>query len=339
MISRRKTIGLIASAAILTRGRVSFAATIEKPSLKLSVGGKNQFYYLPVTVVEQLGYFKEAGLDVEILDFGSGARSLQSLIGGSVDMTAGAYDHTVQMQAQGRAIKAYCTLGQFPGIVLGMVKSRGRVYRSAGDLRGLKIGVTAPGSSAHFMVNWLLVQAGLRTDEVSIVSVGTAASAVAAASKGEIDAISNYDPAISMLEKMGAIDVVIDTRSLAGTKKVYGGNYPAATLYMPTAFATGNPTTVQAMVDVFVRGLKWMVKEGPERIADIVPSDYHLGDKALYIEALRHVMPLYQHDGRIPADGGETALKVLSAFDTKVKGASIDLSKTFDNSFVDRAKA
>ncbi len=61
-------------------------------------------FYLPLTVVERLGYFKDAGLDVEISDFPGGARALQSLIGGSADVVAGAFDHTIQMQAKGQSI-------------------------------------------------------------------------------------------------------------------------------------------------------------------------------------------------------------------------------------------
>jgi NitT/TauT family transport system substrate-binding protein len=41
----------------------------EQTRVQLAVGGKTSLYYLPLTVTERLGYFKEAGLDVEISDF------------------------------------------------------------------------------------------------------------------------------------------------------------------------------------------------------------------------------------------------------------------------------
>ena len=71
-------------------------------------------FYLPLTVVERLGYFKDAGLDVEISDFPGGARALQALVGGSADVVAGAFDHTIQMQAKGQPIVGVTELGQFP---------------------------------------------------------------------------------------------------------------------------------------------------------------------------------------------------------------------------------
>jgi len=44
----------------------------EKPDRHRRGGGKAGFYYLPLTISEQLGYFKAKGLDVEISDFAGG---------------------------------------------------------------------------------------------------------------------------------------------------------------------------------------------------------------------------------------------------------------------------
>ena len=52
----------------------------EKKQLTLGVGGKTALYYLPLTICERLGYFKEQGLDVTINDFRGGAQSLQALV-------------------------------------------------------------------------------------------------------------------------------------------------------------------------------------------------------------------------------------------------------------------
>ena len=99
-------------------------------ALTLGVGGKTALYYLPLTISERLGYFKEQGLDVTINDFGGGAQSLQALVGGSVDVVTGAYEHTIRMQAKGQDIRAVIELGRFPGIVLGVRKDRAAGYKS-----------------------------------------------------------------------------------------------------------------------------------------------------------------------------------------------------------------
>src|SRR5215471_16897628 len=78
----------------------------EKRQVTLGVGGKTALYYLPLTIAERLGYFKEQGLDVTINDFRGGAQSLQALAGGSVDVVTGAYEHTIRMHAKGQDVRA-----------------------------------------------------------------------------------------------------------------------------------------------------------------------------------------------------------------------------------------
>ena len=104
----------------------SFAQAPEKPKLTIGVGGKTLFYYLPLTIAERKGYFKDEGLDVEILDFPGGAQALQALLGGSVDVVSGAYEHTITQQAKGQNIEALVLQGKYAGIVLGDEQGEGR---------------------------------------------------------------------------------------------------------------------------------------------------------------------------------------------------------------------
>lgn len=327
-----------AAVALFVGSGAAVAQQIEKKDLKLAVGGKPLLYYLPLTLAERLGYFKEAGLNVEISDFGGGAKSLQALIGGSADVVTGAFDHTIQMQAKGQPIVAVVELGRFPGIVLASVKKSGEIKDVKG-LKGKKIGVTAPGSSTNFMVNYLLVQNGLKPEDVSFIGVGGGPSAVAAVKRGEIDAISNLDPVISQLENSGDISIIADTRTLDGTKAVYGGQYPAAVLYLKPDFIQQNPNTTQALVNVFVRTLKWLDKAGPDDVVKVLPEEYFLGDKELYKSAFVRSKPTYSPDGHFTREGAEVAYKVLKAFDPAVGSAAIDLSKVYTDTFVEKAQA
>ena len=201
---------LAGTAAALAAGLAprAYAQAPEKPKLTLGVGGKPLLYYLPLTVAERKGFFKEEGLDVEINDFGGGARSLQSLIGGSVDVVTGAYEHTIRMQAKGQDVRALVELGRFPGIVLAVKKDKAGQIKSAADLKGAKIGVTAPGSSTALAAQYAMVKAGLKAGDAALIAVGGGAGAVAAMKKGEIDAISHLDPVIAKLEADGDIQVL-----------------------------------------------------------------------------------------------------------------------------------
>ena len=177
------------------------------------------------------------------------------------------------MQAKGQDIRAVIELGRYPGIVVGLRKDRADTYKSAADLKGTKIGVSAPGSSTNFFVMYMMVKAGLKPTDAAYIGVGIGPSAVAAVKKGDIDAISNLDPVITKLEQDGDIKVVADSRTEAGTRAIFGGSNPAAVLYLKHDFAERNPNTVQALVNAFYRTLKWLEKASPEEVAATVPQE------------------------------------------------------------------
>jgi NitT/TauT family transport system substrate-binding protein len=78
----------------------------EKSKVVLGVGGKALLYYLPLTIAERKNFFKEEGLEVEINDFAGGARSLQALVGGSVDVVTGASSTPFGCRPRGRTSAA-----------------------------------------------------------------------------------------------------------------------------------------------------------------------------------------------------------------------------------------
>jgi len=340
MIGRWLKLAAAGLAVVLTAPL--FAQAQDKPELakvRLAVGGQAALYYLPLTVTERLGYFKDAGLAVEISDLKGGSQALQALVGGSADVVTGAFDHTIQMAAKNQPIVGAVQLGRFPGFALGVINAKASAYKGPADLKGMKIGVTAPGSSTHFMVMYMMARAGLKQGDASYIGVGATSTAVAAVRRAEIDAIVNADPSISMLTSENLIKIVADTRTPEGTRQVYGGLYPAAVLYMPPVFMEKNPRTVQALVNAFVRALKWIESHSAEDIVKVMPEEYALGDKAVYTRSIAASKAMYSPDGRFTREGAETALKVLAEFDASVKGAAIDLNRTYTNTFVEKAQA
>jgi NitT/TauT family transport system substrate-binding protein len=311
----------------------------EKSKVMLGVGGKPLLYYLPLTIAERKGFFKEEGLEVEINDFGGGAKSLQALIGGSVDVVTGAYEHTIRMQAKGQDVRAITELGRFPAIVIAVKKDKAGQVKSAADFKGLKVGVTAPGSSTALMTQYAMVKAGLKPTDAAIIGIGSGASAVAAMQKGEIDVISHLDPVIAKLESDGDIAILIDTRTEAGTRALFGGSNPAATLYTKKEFIDANPVTTQRLVNAFMKSLKWLQTAKPEDVAEAVPPEYHLGDKPLYIKAVQNSLESYSRTGIVPPEGMASVMDMLKQLDPELKDAKVDLKTTFDDRFVRKASS
>lgn len=338
-MDRRQVLSLMGAGASLALPVPAFAqGAIEKPKVVLGVGGKSLLYYLPLTIAERQGYFKEFGLDMEINDFAGGARSLQALVGGSVDLVAGAYEHTLRMQARGQDIRATIEMLRFPTIVIGVRKAIADRVKSAADFKGLKVGVTAPGSSTWITVVHAMSKHGLTAADASFIGVGGGASAVAAMKRGEIDLISHLDPVIAKLEADGDIVTLIDTRTEAGTRALFGATNPAACLYLRQDFIEKNPNTTQAAVNGLYKALRWIDRATPEQIADAVPEQYHLGDKALYIRAVQSSKEAYSKTGVMAQDGMNAVFGMLKALDKDMQTVPADVvGKSFEPRFAQRA--
>jgi NitT/TauT family transport system substrate-binding protein len=332
---RTFTSAAVLAAASIAAPQLRAQGKLEKSKISIAVGGKAAFYYLPLTISEQLGYFKAEGLEVEISDFAGGARALQALVGGSADVVSGAYEHTINMQSKNQWIQSFVLQGRAPQIAVGVSVKAMPNYKSLADLKGKKIGVSAPGSSTNMVANLILSRAGLKASDVSFVGVGTAAGALAALRSGQIDAMSNTDPVMTMLEQKGDVKIISDTRTLKGTVEVFGGNMPAACLYSHSEFVQKNPNTCQALANAIVHGLQ---TAGPSDIIKTVPEGYLLGDRALYLASFNKVREAISLDGIITDEGARTALKALVSFDPAIKADKIDLGKTYTNEFARRAK-
>lgn len=327
--------GLTAALALgLMTMLASDAAALEKKKVTLGVGGQVGTYYLALTLADVLGFFKEQGLEVEINDFAGGAKALQSLVGGSVDVVTGAHEHTIRMQQRGQDVLSIIELGRYPGVSLIVRKERAKDYKTAADLKGWKIGVSAPGSSTNMIVWSLMTQAGLKVDDASFIGVGVGQTAYAALQKGEIDAVSTVEPIASKMVQDGIGVMVSETSTPEGARKVLGGPMSAATLYTRRDFIEKNPQTTQALVNAFYKALVWMKKATPEEIVDKVPAKFLPGDRALVIAAVTTSKLSFSETGHIPDETLKRSVDYLKGFDKALAAANVDASKTWDGRFV-----
>jgi NitT/TauT family transport system substrate-binding protein len=315
------------------------AQALEKKAVHIAVGGKAALYYLPLTVAEQLGYFKDEGLEVKISDFAGGSQALRAVVGGSADVVSGAYEHTINMQSQKQSLIAFVQMGRLPQMAVGIATSRAASYKSPKDLKGLKIGVSAPGSSTHILFNYFISRDGLKPNDVSVIGVGLGSTAIAAVKSGQVDVLSNVDPMMTKLEQDGAIKIIADWRTVKGTEQSFGGQLPAASLYAPTKFVRENPNTVQALTNAIVRADKWVAKARATDVIKVVPEAYFLGDQALYLFAYDKVKEAFSPDGFISDAGAKATLKVLAGYNPKINPAEIRLNDTYTNEFVKKANA
>ncbi|KPH04628.1 ABC transporter substrate-binding protein (plasmid) [Rhizobium acidisoli] len=317
----------------------SLGATAAQAADKISimVGGYEKQIYLPAKLAEALGYFKDEDLDVELLNEPAGVDAENEMLSGAVQGVVGFYDHCIDLQGKGKFVESVVQFSQAPGEVE-LVSSKHPEIKSPADFKGKNLGVTGLGSSTNFLTQYLAVKNGLKLGEFTSVPVGAGQTFIAAIQQDAIQAGMTTEPTISRMLKTGEAKVLIDMRTMAGTKAVLGGTYPAASLYMDADWVNAHKEEVQKLANAFVKTLHFINTHSASEIADKMPSDFYVGDKEGYVKALENGKAMFTPDGVMPEDGPKTVLAVLSEFSKNVQGKTVDLSKTYTTEFVMKAK-
>ena len=304
----------------------------------IAIGGASCLCYLPTVLAKQLGEYEKAGLNVEMVDFKGGSQALTAVLGGSADVVSGYFDHCVNLAAKGQNLQAFVVYDRYPGLVLVVSPKQTGSIKSIKDLAGKKVGVSAPGSSTHYFLNFLLKKNGVDASSIGVIGIGLGATAVAAMEQGSVDAAVMLDPAVTQLQGRNKdLAILSDTRTEKDNIDVFGGDYPGGALYTKADWIEKNPKVAQALATAIVNTLKWIHTHTPEEIMAKMPSEMIGADKSLYLAALKNTIPMYSKTGLMDPKGAKAVLDVFSQSSPDVAKANVDLSKTYTNKFVEQA--
>jgi NitT/TauT family transport system substrate-binding protein len=314
------------------------AAAADAPQVTIMVGGMSKQIYLPVMRAKQLGYYDKAGVDVKLVDEPAGGDATQNMLAGQVQGGGGFYDHNIALQAQGKYSEAVVSMLQIPGEVELCRSDLKDKVKSPADFKGRSLGITDTGSSTDFLTQYLSTKNGVSPTQETRRGVGAGQTFIAAMKQKAIDCGMTTEPTVSQALSDGTAYILLDMRTAEGSKAALGGTYPATSLYMPVDWVNSHKDTVQKLVNAYVSTLTWIQGHTGAQIADKMPADYYKGvGKAAYIKALDSERGIFNPTGVMPTDGPPTCLAVLSEFNPKVKGKTIDLAKTYTNEFVTAA--
>lgn len=343
MRMRRTAAAVLAGTVVIgltaTGCRDSRTATSANGTVKIMVGGIDKVIYLPAKLTEQLGYFKQEGLKVQLLTEPAGAQAENVLLAGDVQGVVGFYDHTVDLQTKGKCVESVVQLADVPGEVEVVSNAGASKIHGPADFAGKRLGVTSPGSSTDFLTQYLASHAGVSPAKITRVKAGAGQTFIKSLENGGIDAGMTTDPTVAQLLSTKKAKVLLDMRTESGTKKALGGLYPASSLYMDCDYVKRNGPTVQKLANALVKTLRWMHGKSGKEIAAKMPEGYKGGDPSLYEKAVTDTVGMFNADGKMNPEGAQNVLNVLGEFSPNVKGKKndIDLSKTYTTQFVDKA--
>ncbi|GAB3556058.1 ABC transporter substrate-binding protein [Spelaeicoccus albus] len=299
----------------------------------IAVAGLSNLHNVPLVVARSLGYYKDEGVNVQLQDLQAGSRALQAMMSGSAQAAASFYDHTLDMQHDGKNVTSWVTLSTSPGAVLVVPPKHAREIDSVKDLKGHPIGVSAPGSAEDQYMAVALNRAGMSEADIGKISIGTGSSAVAALEKGKVYAAWMFEPAFSQFAARNpGTKTIIDTRTAKGMQDLFGsGGYAAETLYSKTEWLDAHGAQAKKVNVAIVRALKWMASHSAKQIASKIPADLKGKDSAAYVRVLHDTLPIFTKDGAMPKNGykGNVQLLKIAEGYTNLKP-----KKTFTNDYL-----
>ncbi len=290
--------------------------------------------HLPLTVAEQLHFFREEGLDVELREFPDEAQAMAAVQARAAHVLCGSLAPLLQPAARSQGWQSFVVQGRAPQLALGVSARSLAGFKSTADLRGRRVGLRANDPLGLQLLQALLQRDGVRLDELQLQPFPDAGAALQAMRFGPLDALCHTDPLITQMEQQGELRVVADTRNLRGTTEVFGGPLPVGCLSAPGEFIAQFPRIAQALTDALVHALKWLQTAGPSDLIKTVPESHFQGDRALYLSTVERSREAWTADGLMPRGGPETALRAAALKPM----APAELARCFTNGFASKAK-
>lgn len=125
--------------------------------------------HMPAIVAADLGFYKKAGLDVEIVSLGDGVKVYRALLAGNIDfgLTPGA--PTIIGRSNGATIKAISS--NLPKLEASLVVRKD--IKTMADLKGKRIGIQEPGGFSDILSRSVLRAAKVDAKDVNFVSIAS----------------------------------------------------------------------------------------------------------------------------------------------------------------------
>jgi NitT/TauT family transport system substrate-binding protein len=148
--------------------------------VSIMVGGLNKQIYLPFMLAQQLGYYKDQGLNIALSDEPAGVDATTNMLAGKVDGVGGFYDHTIDLQGLGQSAESVVSMLTTPGEVELCRNDLKNQIKSPADWKGRNLGITDLGSSTDFLTQYLAQKNGVDPKTIHRIGVQAGATLIGA---------------------------------------------------------------------------------------------------------------------------------------------------------------
>ena len=276
---KHQTIFLLTLALWLTSSARIFSAEAPSRTVNVAVPAVS-LLQAPLFVAIDSGAFKKHGLEVRYIV--TGARTIQALIGGSVQFAQGVSSRTVPAAVLGGADAVL--IANFSDKLLFTMHS-GPEVNSLQDLRGKVIGVSGIGGSTDFATRLALREAGLIPDkDVAIRGVGGVPETVAAL-KAKIVQAGTLSPPSSFVAQKAGFKILFDMSTL-------GVDYVSSGLGVTKAALKTNRSEAKQFLMAMIDGAK-ILKTDEEFSLRVLAKHTRISDREVLKQSYSYLRPYF----------------------------------------------
>jgi NitT/TauT family transport system substrate-binding protein len=270
----------------------------QQASNKIRVGYIGLTCEAPIFTAVEKGFFKEEGLEVEMVKC-EWSKYKDVLALGGFDITHHLIMYFLKPLEQGLDVRF--TGGIHRGCLRLQAGTKGNI-RSIKDMKGKRIGVPGMGTPPFIFSSRVLGANGIDATKDVTWIVYPAGELGLALDKGDVDAVATSEPIGSMLIAQGKVRNIADQAE----DKPYSDEYCCAVI-ANGKFLKANPKATAAATRALLKAAKW-VETNPAAAARLSVEGKYLAStveqNAVAISHLRYVPSV---------SGAETAVKLASA--------------------------
>jgi NitT/TauT family transport system substrate-binding protein len=312
----RRSFGLVSaslalfSAPAIMRAQGLVKVKITQPSESLS--------YMPIYVGRAKDYFKEAGIDLQLVVTRGDGPDVQALMAKEVEFVATPPHHLYTLYLQNRKLLGVAGILGRCGINMVISKEaaaeRGVNENTPFDkklasLKGLTFGVSTPGSLTYNMGLYYILRTGLKPQvDARVVGTGVGTAALAAMSNKIASASMFPSPTADEAVHRGFAEWLINnTRGQDPDLK----EFLHAVIYVRPDYLSESTDLCKRMIGAVVKSSKWIKSAPADEVAKAIRPYFASLDENVFQSALGNVREAVIADGRMTAAGSEAYQKVL----------------------------
>ncbi len=291
---------------------------------------------LPFEVARQRGYFREEGLDVNLIYMRGGPPAITALLAKQLDFIGTPIDLVVRATDEGKPLMMVTSTSRLPFFALITAPGQAETVQAIADLKGKKVGIGAVGSTDDLLLRYLLVQNGLKAEDVEAIPLGP--NLFEQLMSGQVDAGMVQEPSLTLGTQRGS-RVLVNFMDLKDSQEKLGGPYQFMGLNTRPDVLQ-DPAKVEQLKGLsrgLIRGNQWILENPGAEIVKFAPEELVSGsNREVFAAALdRHKADLYPADGLLNAESVARVIDVQRKAGLMAAGKEFPPERVFTNQYVE----